>query len=30
VVKRPVDLLAKRMGFGDVVLVLARKPQIAG
>jgi len=26
VVKRPVDFLAKRMGFGDVVLILARKP----
>jgi len=25
VVKRPVDYLAKKMGFGDVVLVLARK-----
>jgi 2-polyprenyl-3-methyl-5-hydroxy-6-metoxy-1,4-benzoquinol methylase len=24
-VKRPVDYLAKRMGFGDVVLILARK-----
>ena len=27
-VKRPVDFLAKRAGFGDVVLVLARKPDI--
>jgi SAM-dependent methyltransferase len=26
VVKRPVDFLAKRVGFGDVVLILARKP----
>jgi 2-polyprenyl-3-methyl-5-hydroxy-6-metoxy-1,4-benzoquinol methylase len=25
-VKRPVDFLAKRLGFGDVVLMLARKP----
>jgi hypothetical protein len=24
-VKRPADFLAKRMGFGDVVLMLARK-----
>jgi 2-polyprenyl-3-methyl-5-hydroxy-6-metoxy-1,4-benzoquinol methylase len=28
VVKRPVDFLAKRTGFGDVVLMLARKPAI--
>ena len=27
-VKRPVDFLAKIMGFGDVVLMLARKPRI--
>jgi 2-polyprenyl-3-methyl-5-hydroxy-6-metoxy-1,4-benzoquinol methylase len=25
--KRPVDFLAKRLGFGDVVLALARKPE---
>jgi len=28
VVKRPIDFLAKKMGFGDVVLMLARKPAI--
>jgi len=28
VLKRPIDFLAKRMGFGDVVLMLARKPAV--